>query len=321
MSCVARLRLRARTRDVKADEIAVQIASQSHGLITGRTLAAAGIPSHHARSRCDQGRWERMYRNVFRIAGTPVTYEQRLLAACLAVPRGAVASHRAAAELWQLAGIDRHHLEVTVQQANAPLLGGVTVHRTQDLRPGHVTRHRNIPVTNPMRTIVDLGAVCPRWVVREAMDDALGRKLVSVAGLVRIWKDVARPGRSGSGVLRSLLEEHLPRPYASKLEKAMLRLHRRHELPEPETEVNFHDDAGFIGRVDFYHRDAKVIIEVDGYEKRTSMRAFARDRSRDRRLHALGNTVLRYVWFEVVHTPRDVAREIAPFLSQSTQRE
>lgn len=172
-----------------------------------------------------------------------------------------------------------------------------------------------------MRTIVDLGLVVPRWTVQRAMDDALGRRLLSAGGLVQIWRDVARPGRNGSGVLRSLLEETLPAPHATRLEKAMLRLHRAHGLPEPEVEYEVRDDRGrLVARVDFAHPEQRLAIEVDGYRWHGSPEAFRRDRVRDRRLRALDWTVLRFVWLEVMHTPAGVAVELRPYFSTSAVR-
>lgn len=291
------------------------LASKQHGLVSERQLRARGAPSYHARRRLQQGRLERLHRGVYRVAGTPSSPEQRLLAAVLACPRGAVASHRSAAELWGLHGVEQGWAEVTVQHSHRLELGNVVIHRTKDLLPRHITTRFGVAVTNPMRTLVDLGAVTPRWSVRRAIDDALAKKLVSMAGLVRIWRDVARPGRNGSGVLRSLIEEHLPHPTASVLEKHMLRLHRAHGLPEPETEYTIHDDQGrFVGRVDFAHPDARIVIEVDGFATHGTPEAFVDDRARDRRLHAMGWTVLRFTWMEVRYTPADVADEIRGFL-------
>lgn len=303
------------------DAFIAAVARDQHGLVTRTQARAAGLTGDQIEDRVARGRWDPLYRSVYRIAGTPSSREQRCLAACLAAGEGAVVSHRSAAELWGLDGVEPGWSEVTVTTSHHPRHVGFLVHRTRDLRPTHTTVRHGLPITNPMRTLVDLGAVCPRPVVGQAMDDALGRKLVSIKGLVQVWRDVARPGRNGSGVLRALLEEHLPFPNASRLEKAMLRLHRNHGLPEPEAEVEIRDEQGrFIGRVDYAHRAARIVIEVDGYDKRTSKEAFVRDRVRDRRLRAMGWTVLRFVWFEVIFTPAEVAAEIRPFLLVSVAR-
>lgn len=301
------------------DARVAEVAGRQHGVVAHAQAIGAGLSPRQIAVRLRLGTWQTVHRGVYRIAGSLSTREQRLAAATLACGEGAVVSHRAAGELWSLNGVEPGWTEVTVAQSHLPRHHGVTVHRTKDLLPRHVARRHDLRVTNPMRTLVDLGLVVPRPVVQRAMDDALGRKLVSVAGLVRIWRDVARPGRNGSGVLRSLLEEHLPVPHATRLEKAMLRLHRRYGLPEPEVEYSIHDEAGrFVGRADFVHVEARLVIEVDGYEKRTSLDAFQRDRSRDRKLRALGWTVLRFTWLEVIHTPKDVAAEIAAFLARTT---
>lgn len=277
-----------------------------------------GAPSYLARRRAQQGRLERLHRGVYRVTGTPSSRQQRLLAAILASPNGAFASHRAAAESWELDGVERGWLEISVERTHRLELQGVVVHRTKDLLSRHVTTRGGVPLTNPMRTLVDLGLVVPRWTVRRAMDDALARKLVSMAGLVRIWRDVARPGRNGSGVLRSLIEEHLPSPTASVLERHMLRLHRKHGLPEPETEYTIYDEDGrFVGRVDFAHPADRIVIEVDGFATHGTPEAFIGDRVRDRKLHALGWTVLRFTWMEIRYAPGDVAEEIRAFLPNS----
>ncbi|MBI2167958.1 MAG: DUF559 domain-containing protein [Actinobacteria bacterium] len=296
------------------DLVAASIARQQHSLLTIEQARAAGIPEHHMKLRIRQGRWERVHRGVYRIAGAASNPHQTLMAASLAT--GGVVSHRSAAELWAFDGTERGWAEVTVETSHRPRIESVRVHRTKDLNPQ--TSRFGIPLTNPMRTIVDLGLAVPRWTVQRAMDDALGRKLVSVEGLVQIWRDVARPGRNGSGVLRSLLEERLPFPSATRLEKAMLRLHRDHGLPEPLCEHDVFDDRGrFVGRVDFVHLEPRVVIEVDGYATHSSPEAFVTDRQRDRKLRALGWTVLRFTWLEVMYAPREVADEIRPFLATS----
>lgn len=306
---------------MSVDAVVASVAYRQYGLITWDQALAVGLTPHQIRARVEAGRWQRVHRGVYRIAGAPSSREQRLMAACLACGPGSVVSHRAAGELWGMSSVEPGWVEVTVRTSHWPRHDGITIHRTKDLLPRHSTTRAGLPVTNPMRTVVDLGAVCPASLVEAAMDDVLGRKLVGVSGLVQIWRDVARPGRNGSGVLRALLDTHLPNPGGSRLEKLMLRLHREHGLPEPEVEYEIRDDAGrFVGRVDFAHVADRVVIEVDGYEKRTSLESFRGDRARDRALKALGWTVIRFVWFEVVHAPREVAHEIVGFLPVSAAR-
>jgi hypothetical protein len=48
------------------------------------------------------------------LPGFPRTWEQQLMAACLALGPAAVACHRAAAELWKLDGIEPGVIEIYV---------------------------------------------------------------------------------------------------------------------------------------------------------------------------------------------------------------
>ncbi len=48
-------------------------------------------------------------------------------------------------------------------------------------------------------------------------------------------------------------------------------------LPEPELQVELFDARGFIGRFDMVYREARVIVEYDGDQHRTSTRQYERD--------------------------------------------
>ena len=97
-----------------------------HGLITRAQAVAEGMSGAGCDRRVATGAWERMHRGVFRLAGAPRTWEQSLVAVCLAIP-SSTASHRAAAALWALPGIDRR-LEVTVLEFRRMRPDGVELH-------------------------------------------------------------------------------------------------------------------------------------------------------------------------------------------------
>jgi very-short-patch-repair endonuclease len=165
-----------------------------------------------------------------------------------------------------------------------------------------------------MRTLVDLGAVCDRHAVEDALDRALVARLCTVAAVEWELARVARNGRRGAGVLHHVLDDRAlgdQRP-DGLLEPRFARLVRRYGLPTP---VFQHQVGRF--RLDFAWLRAKVAAEVDGYEAHGHRRAFQADRDRQNVLVALGWVVLRFTWEDVVRRPAKVADALLAVLSQS----
>lgn len=288
------------------------VASNQIGLITHDQALNCGLTEKAIRHRVNSARWVRRHVGVYAVAGTPWSWEQDVLAACLAAGPGAVASHRAAAVLWGLDGVGRAVVEVSVARPLCHRLRGTIVHRSTDLdRSMHATR-AGIPVTNAMRALVDLGAVVPPWRVTQALDHALSRRLVTVAGVRREMDALARKGRRGVGILRTLLEERADSSFLieSVLEARMCRLCRDHGVPLPISQYEVWSGSRLLGRVDFAFPDLRLAIEVDGYEHHASLRAFQRDRARQNELVAAGWTVLRFTWDDITRRPERVVAAI-----------
>jgi very-short-patch-repair endonuclease len=285
-----------------AQKVAARAAAQ-HGLITYAQGMRCGLAEDALRRWAQAGRAERVRAGVYRLSGAPDTWEQRLLA--LALSTGGVASHRAAARLWGLG--DWPELEVTVRGAGRRR-GRGEVHRSADLAERHVTVRGGIPVTHPMRTLVDLGAVLGRPAVEDALEQALIARVCSVVAVERVLDDVACKGRAGAGVIRAVLDERaLGRARPDGLVEArMARLLREHGLPEPRFQYR-------VGRfkLDFAYPEVRLALEVDGFEAHGSPRAMQHDLERQNRLVNLGWTVLRFTWLDVVQRPEWVAATVA----------
>jgi predicted transcriptional regulator of viral defense system len=113
---------------VDADRAIAQLAESQHGLITRQQALGLGLSSRALQGRLNGGRWERVLRGVFRIAGSENAYEQRIMAATLAGGPGAIASHRSAAALYGTPGVPRW-LEITVPPPRRAVVDGVVVHQ------------------------------------------------------------------------------------------------------------------------------------------------------------------------------------------------
>jgi len=281
-------------------------------LFTHEQALSAGYSLRQVQRRRENGGWEQMQAGVYRVAGAPTSWEQRLLAACLAAGAGAVASHRSAARLWGLDASRRPLVELSVPPGRQPRLDRVIVHRSRDLRPLVCTIREGIPVTTPSRTILDLGAVQGPRAVERSLEVALGRQLVTLPGLRTVLDSDARRGRQGVGVLRMLLDKRSEGEELAEsvLEARMLGLCRTEGLPVPVCQHEVRNGRRLVGRIDFAYPADRVAIEVDGYESHASLDAFRHDRARQNELVALGWTVLRFTWDDVGHHPGRVSRAV-----------
>lgn len=285
-----------------------RIATAQHGLVTWKQLRRLGLAEATVAEWRAAERLIPVQPRVDRLAGAPVTFEQQALAAVLSAGRMAAASHRTAARLWGLyePGPDDPEVEIVVPTGrSARLWHPAVAHHTRDDIP--VIRRRGVPVTNPMRTIVDLGAEIDKFQVEDALDRALVARLCTVAAVEWELARVARPGRRGAGVLHKVLDRRAlgdARP-DGLLEPRFARLVRRYGLPEPLFQYA-------IGpyRLDFAWPPVMLAAEVDGYEHHGTRSAFQRDRDRQNALVALGWTLLRFTWEDVVRRPAQVARTI-----------
>jgi hypothetical protein len=293
------------------DRSAMELAATQHALITRSQALSAGLTERQIDHRVSQRVLICQQEGVYRYAGAPRTRAQALLASLLAVGPVSAGSHRSAGAAYGIWTVRDEHVEITVTRDRTPELRGVTVHRIADLADRWITEVDGVPVTTLARTLVDLGAVLPLASVGLALDRALGRKLVSIAEVRAALNAVARKGRAGVGVIRALLKERQGAATVSVLQARMATLIRLHGLPSPVSEYTVLDPhGGFVGRVDFAYPELKYVIEVDGYEAHSSLRAFQHDRARQNDLVELGWTVHRFTWTDVNSHPGRVATRI-----------
>ena len=82
-------------------------------------------------------------------------------------------------------------------------------------------------------------------------------------------------------------------PPGSGLEADFLAMLVAAGMPLPEGQVDLGGEDGWVGRVDFYYRDLKLVIEVDGDAWHTAYLDKISDERRDASLRAAGFEVER----------------------------
>ncbi len=276
--------------DTDADTILAAHAAEHHGVFRGRHAVMAGLSKRRIAQRIADERWQKLYRDVYRVNGAPVTWKGDLLAACWAGGFRAVASRRSAAELHQLPGRQREFVEITCPRWRRAHHPGVVVHESKALEPIDITVISGIAVTTPARTLFDLGGVYRLGMVELALENALRRGLVTEVELAAMVKRLSRSGRPGGPTLRQLLDARDParRPTESEMETRLIQAMRAHGLPEPATQHEVWQGSAFIGRVDVAYPNAKIAIEYDSDEFHSGRASQLRDRGRRQRLIAAG---------------------------------
>src|SRR5680860_861243 len=223
-----------------------RVAATHHAIFSRGHAALVGLTEKQVKARLHGGRWERVLYSAYRIAGAPETWKGWLIAACWAGGFRAVASHRSAAALYELAGGRQDVAEITCPRWRRARHPGVEVHETKALDLIDMTVVDGIPATTPERTLFDLGAVCSPLVVRMAFDKARRIGLVTFESTEATLRRLARSGRPGVRTLRAVLASRDPSqaPSESEMETLMLDVIERHGLPAPIPQCEIHDRAG-----------------------------------------------------------------------------
>lgn len=213
------------------------------------------------------------------------------MAAVLACGDRAVLSHASAAAAWDLLSVGSGLVHVTVPgDSGRARRSGVRVHRSRTLTPAQTTVHRGIPITTRERTIIDLARRLK------------GRPLEQLLNRAEPHADFDTLRRVRSPSLQAVLSGYTVSVTRSELENAFLTLCDDHGLPRPDTNAHIEGIE-----VDFVWRDARLIVEVDGYAYHRSPSAFERDRERDAILTTSGWRVLRFTHAQVTGRPEWVA--------------
>jgi hypothetical protein len=224
----------------------------------GSTVVASGQLTRH---QLQSSAWRRLFPDVYACSTLPITHELRTFAVTHVLLPGAVASGRSAAGLWdaELAGPD-DPVECTVPARSRR--GDVEgVHLTRRaLDPAQVTRRRGIPVTDPIRTALDLARIRPEDDAVIALDRFLERGIVLPHEL-----RAAATTLAGRGCRQVRAAAELADGLAGSPQETRLRLlFRREGLPAPVAQYTVYDDGRRLGRVDFAWPDRKLVVEYEG---------------------------------------------------------
>jgi len=296
------------------------LASRQHGLILKHHAVAEGISTSALKRRVQNGMLDQVGPETYRINGSVVSWEQSALLACWTGGPGALLSHRAAALGWRLDGCESAPFEiVTDRWSRRPRDLAVKVHEAKDILPIDRRLMDAIPITSPVRTVLDLAAVSPPRRVEQAMEDGLRRRLFTPDQLAERFARFARRGKPGIRTLRPLIEERVGGyvPTASDFESIVVRLAREAGLPEPVRQyaVMLADTTVYL---DLAWPSLRLFVECDGLFVHSNSLQLRWDDDRQNELVLAGWMPIRLTWQRVTcHRDEIIATLQAAFAARS----
>ena len=209
------------------------------------------------------------------------------------------ASHRCAARLWRLDG------EEGVIEFSGPIRSSigrrdVLLHLSSSVHRLDVSTLGYFPISSPTRTLVDLGDVCDRGPVEDALESALRKRLTTIDKLRAAIDRVGTRGRRGAALLAELLRERGDiRPTESVFETRLSRYLCRHGLPIPQRQVEIYDESGFVTRVDFAYPNERLILEADGFDHHGGYSQWSNDARKRNPVIAQGWRIIQVTWSDL----------------------
>jgi hypothetical protein len=287
------------------------LAAGQHGCFTSRQLAEIDLSRHRLKRLGQQGLVVPTdYRTVYRLATTPVTWRQRVMAATLSMP-GSMASHRTAAALRDLDGFEVTGRIEVITEHGTWRRRNVLVHQSKDLVAGDRDVVDGIPCTSLVRTLVDLPAVA--WELRcgQALDHARRNDRHLFDRVLARHLEIARRGRNGTVMLRDLLERRGVGDQLTDTGFEARALHVITEacLPEPVPQYEVRDGT-FRAFIDLAWPERMVGVECDSLAYHYGERAHQGDRTRRRHLTSLGWDIYEYTYQDVHRRPSTMVREL-----------
>lgn len=292
------------------DRVLAAVAAKQHSVITLADVKAAGGNKDHANARVAAGRWKKVHRGVYRLAGAPWTWEGKVFAAVMACGAGAVASHQCAARLHGM-GFASASPEVSVPRGNASSPKGVIVHECRDLHRCETVMRDSIPTTDAARTALDVARYIEGTNLRNIIEEGRRLELFDWHELLLCVATHARQGRAGIVRLREATVAGLVNDGITDTDSELIAvcLIRERGLPEPTLQHEIRAENGrIVASMDIAYVDQKTNFEIDGpVHLKPEVRA--KDDARDHELRVVYGWTVRRIWWRIpIDHPREFLR-------------
>jgi Protein of unknown function (DUF559) len=202
------------------------------------------------------------------------------------------------------------HVSMSSSKCRPRSRAGLQLH--ESVPNADVTIFRNLPLTTPERTFLDLAGCVDRVELVIVGDALLRRRRASVTSL-RSTVELAR-GRRRVCLAREalpLLRDGVDSPMETRLRLLLVSA----GLPCPEINTDIIDERGhWLSRPDLLYRDLKIAMEYEGDTHRTDKRQWRADMTRHEVLHDLGWVVLRFHADDILLRPHQTVDRVRQWI-------
>ncbi len=268
-------------------------------MLTRGDLLALGFSPKGIKHRIGIGRLHPVSAGVYAVGRPGLGLHGRWMAAVLACGEDAALSHLSAAALWGFGSECRGLIDISIRRPSEVRREGIRVHRRPGLSATDVGSHRGIPLTQPVRTLIDVATELSPKRLERAVNEADKRDLIDPGPLRDALDGYA--GEPGVRPLRTLLDRHTFRLSDTELELLFRPIAAAAGLPTPLTKQMVN---GF--EVDFHWPGLGLVVETDGWCYHRTASAQTRDALRDQTHTASGLVSLRFSHYQVKYEPDHV---------------
>lgn len=261
-----------------------------HHPFTRRQALEAGITDAQLRAK----RFRQLFHGVYISTSVEMTLLLWLRAALLVSPADAIVSHVTALRLYGLEVGKLHPLHISTRTRTHARRDGIRPH--QRIAPIAMRTRRGIPVTSPLRTMVDIATKITTVELIQAAEHMAHKGLLTLDELGEYAVE-----RHLDGVVRlrralGWMREGVESPLETTLRLMLVFAH----LPEPRCNHTIRDASGrFIARGDLVYVSLRIVIEYDGWHHERDGAQRQHDLVRRERLEAEG-------WRVIVVTSEDL---------------
>ena len=297
-----------------------EAAKRQHGLFRRADAYSSGVTWKRVATLVRNGVVDAVAPSVFRVCGSPETWDQRTLAAVWAGGAECWAAAQTAAVLdrFDIATFDGPIDVMVTETGRGYRRASVRVHATSLLLPEDICVVRGIPCLDPIRTWLSLAASMPLHRLEEILDAAERDALIRRDELLRRLALLQVSGRNGTGVADRLLRDRAPTGTTptNAFERQFFRLLERASLGNGVCQYQIRRGDGRTALIDYAWPDLQCGVELDGHVAHATRAQRRSDNERQRSLQDVGFELIRFSWEEVKDSPETVTAGVRSMLAR-----